>query len=90
MRRFLARAFADQSLKEQESLIVGVVDEFMDQIGKRSREDGFVDLTKWFNLLTFDIIGLLAFGRDFQGVHTGECVFFASFLPRLERKPNVF
>jgi cytochrome P450 len=49
MRTFLSRAFSDTSLKEQEYLINGIIDRFVDKIGQA----GNVDLTHWFNLLTF-------------------------------------
>jgi len=69
MRKYLAHAFSDRSLKEQEYLITEIVDKFIDQIGKHGR-DG-LDLVMWFNLATFDIIGSLAFGEPFGGVASG-------------------
>lgn len=59
MRKFLASAFSDRSLREQEYLVAQVVDRFIDQMGSlRASKDG-VDMTTWTNLLTFDIIGEL-------------------------------
>ncbi|OLN97156.1 Isotrichodermin C-15 hydroxylase 7 [Colletotrichum chlorophyti] len=72
MRKFLSRAFSDTSLKEQEALVNTKIDRFVERIG----EQGTVDFTHWFNLLTFDIIGELAFGRDFQGIETGQTHFW--------------
>lgn len=69
MHRYLASAFSERSLKEQEYLIVGVIDSFIERL--RSMSDSSIDLTKWFNLMTFDIIGELAFGKSFEGVSTG-------------------
>ncbi|KAF9729395.1 hypothetical protein PMIN06_011064 [Paraphaeosphaeria minitans] len=70
MRKYLANAFSDRSLKEQEHLIARVIDTFVDQIGTHGR-DG-INLTTWFNLMTFDVIGELAFGKSFGGVESGK------------------
>ncbi|KAJ5674729.1 benzoate 4-monooxygenase cytochrome P450 [Penicillium maclennaniae] len=78
MRRYLASAFSDRSLKAQEPLIAAVVDEFIEQIGIKGK-DG-LDLVLWFNLTTFDIIGSLAFGQDFGGVKSGTHHFWVSIV----------
>ncbi|KAK3946266.1 cytochrome P450 [Diplogelasinospora grovesii] len=68
MRRYLSSAFSDRSLREQEHLVAHHVDAFVEQVG-RLRE---VDMTTWFNLMTFDIIGDLAFGVSFGGIQSGK------------------
>lgn len=70
MRKYLANAFSDRSLKEQEYLIARVIDAFVEQIGKHGRDR--INLTTWFNLMTFDVIGELAFGKSFGGVEGGK------------------
>ncbi|RHZ44868.1 uncharacterized protein CDV56_103910 [Aspergillus thermomutatus] len=55
MRKFLATAFSDRSLREQESLITKVIDRFIDQVGRRGVSKEEIDMTMWSNLLTFDI-----------------------------------
>ncbi|KAF2249411.1 putative cytochrome P450 [Trematosphaeria pertusa] len=72
MRKFLSRAFSEQSLREQEDMISSVITKFVERIGEVSEKEGSADLTKWFNLMTFDIIGLLAFGQDFEGIESGK------------------
>lgn len=59
-------------MKEQEHLVAEVIDAFVEQIGKLGSSQKGVDLTNWFNLLTFDIIGELAFGESFDGVKSGK------------------
>ncbi|KAL8776200.1 MAG: hypothetical protein Q9194_003302 [Teloschistes cf. exilis] len=71
MRRYLSSAFSDRSLKEQEYLVSGIIDNFISQIEKRASSPAGVNMTLWFNLMTFDIIGKLAFGQDFGGVDSG-------------------
>ncbi|KAL2822604.1 benzoate 4-monooxygenase cytochrome P450 [Aspergillus granulosus] len=70
MRRYLAHAFSDHSLTEQEPLIARTIDRFMEQTGIKGAE-GF-DIGKGFEMMTFDIIGDLAFGETFRGVETFE------------------
>lgn len=71
MRRYLSSAFSDRSLKEQEYLVSGIIDNFISQIEKRTSSPFGINMTLWFNLMTFDIIGKLAFGQDFGGVDSG-------------------
>ncbi|KAG8627846.1 hypothetical protein KVT40_003719 [Elsinoe batatas] len=74
MRKYLASAFSDRSLKEQEHLISGTVDELVARLGQLAdrEERAVTDIVTWYNLTTFDIIGNLAFGETFGGVTSGE------------------
>ncbi|CBF83049.1 protein CYP567E1 [Aspergillus nidulans FGSC A4] len=76
MRKFLSAAFSDRSLREQEGLVTRVIDDFIDQVGQRGNSKDGVDMTMWTNLLTFDIIGELAFGESFHGLETGSLHFW--------------
>lgn len=49
MRRFLSRAFSDTSWMDQEALAAKNINCFIRRIGREET----VDLTHWFNLLTF-------------------------------------
>lgn len=59
MRKFLASAFSDRSLREQEGIVSEAIDKFISQVGERGNSKDGVDMTMWTNLLTFDIIGEL-------------------------------
>jgi cytochrome P450 len=72
MRKHLSHAFSDRSLTDQEDLISEMVDLFMTQIEKVGSGPEGLNLVKWFNLLTFDIIGSLAFGQPFGGLESGQ------------------
>ena len=70
MRKDMSAAFSQRSLLEQESLISSVVDQFVEKLGKiGTAGSNMVDL---YTMMTFDIIGDLAFGETFQGVETGQ------------------
>lgn len=75
MRKYLSSAFSDRSLKEQEHLVIEKVDEFIDQIYKSGSTPAGIDMTLWFNLLTFDVIGELAFGQSFDGLKSGMIIW---------------
>ncbi|KAH8660701.1 benzoate 4-monooxygenase cytochrome P450 [Tricladium varicosporioides] len=78
MRKYLSSAFSDRSLKEQEYLVAGVIDEFIEEIGKAGRTG--LDLVMWLNLATFDIIGNLAFGKSFEGIRSGKEHFWVAIV----------
>ena len=71
MRKYLSSAFSQQSLSEQEGLIHAIIDKFIKRMEEYVAKDENVDITQWFNILTFDIIGDLAFGETFQGIESG-------------------
>lgn len=79
MRRYLSHAFSDRSLAEQEDIIARTMDIWVESLLKKgSRKEGF-EMGKSFEIMTFDIIGELAFGENFKGVETGKSGFFLSF-----------
>ncbi|KFY63242.1 hypothetical protein V496_04091 [Pseudogymnoascus sp. VKM F-4515 (FW-2607)] len=67
MRKMLSHAFSTKALLEQEIVLTRSVDDFMYNIGTIKSEGGKtgVDITKWFNNVTFDIMGGMAFGDSF-------------------------
>ncbi|KAI0198467.1 benzoate 4-monooxygenase cytochrome P450 [Astrocystis sublimbata] len=69
MRKYLSSAFSDRALSEQEALIAQSIDKFIDLLPTRG--DGY-DISKGFEMLTFDIIGDLAFGETFGAIESAE------------------
>ncbi|KAI1130843.1 cytochrome P450 [Nemania abortiva] len=73
MRRLLAHAFSLTSLKEQEELISGSIDRFIELVKTKTCERGEVfDIAKGYERMSFDIIGDLAFGQNFGALETDE------------------
>ena len=72
MRKYLSPAFSDRALREQEHLVACIIDRFIEQVGIRGAGPDGLNMTSWFNLLTFDVITELAFGESFNGVESGE------------------
>lgn len=66
--RLLSHAFSERWLRDQEKLILGYIDLFIRRLGEyadRKDESKPLDLVRWLNFLTFDIIGDLALGEPF-------------------------
>ncbi|KAH0426616.1 benzoate 4-monooxygenase cytochrome p450 [Colletotrichum camelliae] len=82
MRRYLSSAFSDRSLKSQEPLITESVDKLVDKLENAGRDAHGTNMVMWFNLVTFDIIGSLAFGKDFGGVEAGKEHFWVSIVTK--------
>jgi cytochrome P450 len=58
MRKYLANAFSDRSLKDQEPLIQEVVDKLIDKLAEHGSGPGGTNMVTWFNLATFDVCRL--------------------------------
>jgi cytochrome P450 len=71
MRRYISHAFSDRSLSEQEPLIAKTIDKFITKLEKKGAPEKGFDIGKGFEMMTFDIIGDLAFGETFGGMDSG-------------------
>ncbi|KAI1097171.1 benzoate 4-monooxygenase cytochrome P450, partial [Jackrogersella minutella] len=65
MRNYLAGAFSERSVLEQEKLVAASVDEFIHLVGVLGSQSGGFDASTTLQSLTFDITGNLAFGEPF-------------------------
>ena len=68
MKRDLTAAFSTKALTEQESIINECVDTFIMKIGHTNEA---LNMTKWFEMISFDILGSMAFGESFHAVEDG-------------------
>lgn len=68
MRRLLAHAFSTKALCEQEDILHTYADMLVDKLGDLQCEPSstVIDLTRWLDFTTFDLIGDLAFGEPFD------------------------
>ncbi|KAL8893989.1 MAG: hypothetical protein Q9207_008560 [Kuettlingeria erythrocarpa] len=62
--------FTPAALKRQEPLMNLYVDRFIEKL-RAQGDDATVELVQWFNFLTFDLTGDLAFGETFGCLETG-------------------
>lgn len=69
MRRNLSHGFSAAALSGQESLVQRFIDQFIARLGENASEPK--EMVTWLNLVTFDIIGELAFGESFGNLDAG-------------------
>ncbi|CAG9981255.1 unnamed protein product [Clonostachys byssicola] len=67
-RKMLAHSFSESALTQQVQFIMSHIDLFVKQIEKYGSHEEGIQVDEWFNWLTFDIIGDLAFGESFHAV----------------------
>ncbi|KAK9425476.1 putative Isotrichodermin C-15 hydroxylase [Seiridium unicorne] len=67
-RRLLSHAFSSSALQEQEGYVKYYVDLLIRQLRGNMEQGKVVDMTKWYNYTTFDIIGELAFADPFNSL----------------------
>ena len=73
MRRSLSSAFSTRALSEQQSIVRGNIDAFITKLGRLGgpRTNG-LDMSKWYEMSAFDILGDMAFGESFHCVDNGK------------------
>jgi cytochrome P450 len=72
-RRTISHAFSVDALRQQEQLTAQFVDLFISKIGEEAAANNqVVEINSWFNYLTFDIIGEMAFGESFNCMASGK------------------
>ncbi|KAF2492614.1 putative cytochrome P450, partial [Lophium mytilinum] len=81
MKKNLTAAFSTRALTEQEGIISGCVDRFVEKIGttKGARSEG-LNMVKWFEMIAFDILGQMAFGESFHAVDSGKPHFWSELI----------
>lgn len=72
MRKLTAHAFTNIALKEQWPLISHHLLTLISKVEAVAAQspDGKVDLNKWFNALTFDVVTELSFGEPLGALHS--------------------
>lgn len=79
MRKSLAAAFSTRALAEQEPIVHKCIDEFVSKLGEQGTKVAGLNMTKWFEMLAFDILGEMAFGESFHCIKNGEfCSYYVS------------
>lgn len=71
MRKMLSAAFSTKSLLDQEDIVTKEIDEFVERLGKDGANPKGLNMTKWYEMVTFDTLGEMAFGESFHSVKEG-------------------
>ncbi|KAF2685242.1 cytochrome P450 monooxygenase-like protein [Lentithecium fluviatile CBS 122367] len=68
IRRLLNHAFSDGALRNQEHIINSYVSLFIEKLQKKAEGDIPVDIVRYLNFTTFDILGDLCFAEPFDAL----------------------
>ncbi|KAL8377304.1 hypothetical protein RB595_008135 [Gaeumannomyces hyphopodioides] len=71
-RRQLSHAFSEAAMVEQAPIIMFYIDLFIQRLAENSTNGQAVDMLKWLNFVTFDIIGDLSLGESFHSLETSD------------------
>ncbi|KAI8942914.1 hypothetical protein NX059_000953 [Plenodomus lindquistii] len=71
-RHLVAPSFSAQSMQRQEPLIRHHVNNLFSCFEKHCAEGQSINLIRWFNLFSFDLIGDLSFGASFGNLNRGD------------------
>lgn len=72
MKKSLSAAFSTKALIQQESIVKRCVDGFVQRVGADGACEKGLNMTKWFEMIAFDILGEMAFGETFHCVENGK------------------
>jgi cytochrome P450 len=72
LRRNLSHAFSDKALRSQEALIMSYVNLLIHKLGEHAEKNLPVDIMRWYNYTTFDIIADLSFGEPLYCLRDSE------------------
>ena len=70
-RRLLSHAFSEKALRGQEDIMDHYISLLIRKIKPQASAGMSVDLTRWYNFTTFDIVGDLSFGESFGCLESG-------------------
>lgn len=74
IRRLLSHAFSESALREQEPLVTRYFDLLVKKLHDQARhpEHCTVNIVKWYNFTTFDVLGDLCFDEPFGALAKGQ------------------
>jgi cytochrome P450 len=72
IRRQLSHAFSEKALREQEDLITSYISLLIEKLSGAAENGSKLNMVKWYNFTTFDIVSDLAFGEPFHCLASGE------------------
>lgn len=70
-RGLFSGAFSAKTLQEQEVVLQRCIDDFVGKLGRVGGKTGDVNMVKWFEMVSFDILGEMAFGVGFGCIEKG-------------------
>ncbi|KAF2265381.1 cytochrome P450 [Lojkania enalia] len=81
-RRALSHGFSQQALWGQEEIVQTYITKFLNNMKTFSEENQTFNIVDWYNFMTFDVIGDLAFGESFGCLDRGDFHFWITLIFR--------
>ena len=73
MRASLSAAFSTKALLEQESVVRSRIDSFVERVATDGGPNSSgINMTKWYEMVAFDVLGEMAFGQSFGCIERGK------------------
>lgn len=73
-RALFMNAFSAKSLAEQEDVIQRNINQFVEKVGRLGSGPNGIDMVKWYEMVSFDVLGEMAFGESFRCIENGKPV----------------
>lgn len=70
-RGLFSAAFSAKALVEQEVVLQRCINSFVGKLGKLGTGEKGLNMVKWYEMVSFDILGEMAFGESFGTVEKG-------------------
>jgi cytochrome P450 len=81
MRRIFAHAFSERALREQENIFAKHIDTLVAKLHQEAKKpNAAVDMVRWLNFTTFDIMGDLTFGESLGMLNNSDYIPWVSTL----------
>lgn len=99
MKKTISPGFSAKALAQHEDIVQACVDKFIEATGRLGSGPKGVNLTDWYEMVAFDILGEMAFGESFHSIEQGrphfwsqlveKHLFYITLLDNLRRYPLV-
>ncbi|KAF4556506.1 Cytochrome P450-like protein 74 [Elsinoe fawcettii] len=99
MKKNLSAAFSTKALLEQEQVIRACVDDMLAKIRAKGSSPAGLNMTHWYEMIAFDILGEMAFGESFHCIENEQphfwfemltkYLFFITLVDNLRRYPVI-
>ena len=82
MKRFLTPAFSTKALTKQEAVVQNCINAFVDKLATLGTRPEGLDMTLWYEMAAFDILGEMAFGESFHCIESEQPHFWQQLIAK--------
>ncbi|KAI1208442.1 cytochrome P450 [Annulohypoxylon truncatum] len=82
MKKTLSLGFSTKALEQQEHIIHLCVDKFVEAVGRLGSKQEGVNMTDWYEMIGFDIMGEMVFGESFHSIEQEKPHFWSQLIEK--------